>query len=276
MTAERVVGLLELLRAYAEVYARSMYYLGMNMHALAEQVRLDDIEQDVVLDKLTKLHEECKRSGLQMTALLLEQETPNFWSDNREKLGLVHSVDHIAQTLQNELSLQFFFKLDANQRKLFEDPIHRWEAICLRFEPAIRDVEEMNKCFALQRYTAAMFHALHVAELGAIELGGYLRVTDPKKGWGPTERQLGELVKGGHSKLPRYLKGRFEFLEQVHREIESMMLAWRHKVDHAANHLFIVPNSDFTPDVAEHIIGSVRMFMLRLQEGLPTSEKKKK
>jgi hypothetical protein len=50
-----------------------------------------------------------------------------------------------------------------------------------------------------------------------------------------------------------------------------MVLAWRHKVDHAANHLAILPNTDFTPDVAEHIIGAVRIFMIRLMEGLPPS-----
>jgi hypothetical protein len=129
-------------------------------------------------------------------------------------------------------------------------------------------VEEMNKCFALNRYTASMFHALHVAEWGAIELGNYIGVTDPKKGWGPTERKLKEFIKAGHAPLPQHLDGQFEFLEQMGREIDSMVLAWRHKVDHAANHLAIVPNTEFTPDIADHIIGSVKVFMNRLVEGI--------
>ena len=48
-----------------------------------------------------------------------------------------------------------------------------------------------------------------------------------------------------------------------------MAIAWRHKVDHAANHLAIVPNTEFTEDIAEHIMGAVRIFMLRLTEGMP-------
>jgi hypothetical protein len=47
-----------------------------------------------------------------------------------------------------------------------------------------------------------------------------------------------------------------------------MMLAWRHKVDHAANLLYIVPNAEFAPDVAEHIMQSVKMYMTRLVEEL--------
>lgn len=132
-----------------------------------------------------------------------------------------------------------------------------------------RDVEEMSKCFALGRYSAAMFHALHVAEWGAIKLGDFIGVSDPRKGWRPTEKKLEQLINGGHANLPAQLRGKFEFLEQMNREITTMTLAWRNKVDHAANHLAVLPNTDFTPDVAEHIIISVRMYMLRLMEGLP-------
>jgi hypothetical protein len=114
-----------------------------------------------------------------------------------------------------------------------------------------------------------MFHALHVAEWGAIALGDYIGVIDPKKGWSPTERRLRELLKAGHSNLPSTLTGKFDFLEQMGREIDSMVLAWRHKVDHAANHLAIVPDTDFTPDIARHIIGCVKVFMTRLAHGIP-------
>jgi hypothetical protein len=126
----------------------------------------------------------------------------------------------------------------------------------------------MNKCFSLGRYTASMFHALHVAEWGAIEFGNYIGVTDPKKGWGPTQKKLNELINAGHSNLPAILKGKFEFVEQMNREIQTMVLAWRHKVDHAANHLAIVPNTEFTPEISRHVIDSVKVFMARLEEGM--------
>jgi hypothetical protein len=114
-----------------------------------------------------------------------------------------------------------------------------------------------------------MYHAMQIAEGGAIELGNYIGVTDHRKGWGPTEKKLRQIIADGHLKLPVNLAGKFEFLEQMNREIDSMVLAWRHKLDHAANHLAIVPNAVFTPDIAEHIMKAIRVFMLRLMEGLP-------
>ena len=173
--------------------------------------------------------------------------------------------------LVDEMQGIFFLSLSPSEGRRYEDWASGWKAILGRFPDTTRDIEEMNKCFALGRYTASMFHALHVAEWGAIALGKYIGTTDPKEGWGSTERKLREIVKGGHSNLPPNLAVSFEFMEQMSREIDSMVLAWRHKVDHAANHLHIVPNTEFTPDIAEHIIGAVRIFMQRILEGIPES-----
>ncbi len=169
----------------------------------------------------------------------------------------------------DELGGQYFLSLSPAEASRFENWRSGWEGILGRFPDATRDVEEMNKCFALARYNASMFHALHVAEWGAIVLGRFIGISDPKEGWGATERKLADLIRNGHPNLPGALVGKFEFLEQMNREIDSMVLAWRHKVDHAANHLHIVPNAEFTPDIAEHIIGAVRIFMQRLLEGIP-------
>ncbi len=171
----------------------------------------------------------------------------------------------------DELQGRFFCALTASEARHYSKPTEGWGDVIERFPATIADIEEMNKCFAFARYTASMFHALHVAEWGAIYLGGQIGVIDPKKGWNPTEKKLREIIKAGHSALPSSVACSFEFLEQMHREIDSMVLAWRHKVDHAANHLHIVPNTEFTPEIAEHIIGAVKIFMQRLVEGIPVT-----
>jgi len=216
-----------------------------------------------------ELLECCKKEGLRMSVLSLERNVAFFDSKLRSTLiaeSLIDAVKRSVMVIEDELSLRAFFVLEPHEVTLYKTPWDGWESIVKQFEETGRDIEEMNKCFALGRYSASMFHALHVAEWGAIRLGDYIGVTDPKKGWGATRSRLAELVKGGHSKLPSGLSGKWDFIEQMSREIDSLALAWRHKVDHAANHPAIVPNSDFTPDIAEHIIGAIRVFMLRLVE----------
>lgn len=214
----------------------------------------------------------CKSASLPMSVLAMTRLQTLFGGKLSDALVAKSVVDAVQRSLiivEDELSLRMYFSLEPEEAESYKNPWKGWEGIVARFGDTTRDIEEMNKCFALGRFTAAMFHALHVAEWGAIALGDYIGVTDPKRGWGATEKKLAEILKGGHPKLPLSLAGKFAFLEQMGREIDSMVLAWRHKVDHAANHLAIVPNAEFTPDIAEHIIGGVRVFMTRLVDGIP-------
>jgi hypothetical protein len=227
-------------------------------------------ETDFLQSTLADLSRLCAASELPMTQLAVNSALFAIHiPDPTMKRGtLKKMLDTITDRLPDELSTKLFFQVPHSRREFFENPLSGWEAVVKRFDACVRDVEEMNKCFALSRYIAAMYHALQVAEVGAIELGNKIGVTDPKKGWGPTTRRLSELVKSGHSKFDASMGVTFDFVEQMNREVETMKLAWRHKVDHAANHLAILPNSDFTPDVAEHIMKSVRLFMDRLVEEL--------
>jgi hypothetical protein len=220
---------------------------------------------------LVELVEQCKSADLKICVPSLNRLFILFdepLSDNAIADSLTEAVNRAIIIVQDELAAHLYFVLEPREAELYNEPWQGWEKIIASFADTTRDIEEMNKCFALARYTASMFHALHVAEWGAIKLGDAIGVTEPKKGWGPTQKKLQAIVDGGHSKLPPHLTGKFEFLEQMNREIHTMMLAWRHKVDHAANHLAIVPNTEFTPEIAEHIIGCVKVFMARLQEGL--------
>jgi hypothetical protein len=213
----------------------------------------------------------CKDADLRLSVIALERVIEFATSEKYFKTmphlvkeNLCDNIKKAIMTVEDELSLRSYFAFEPKEADYFNKPWAGWEAVTSKYGETIRDIEEMSKCFAFCRYTAAMFHAMQVAEWGAIKLGDYLGVVDPKKGWGATRSRLSELVKGGHTKLPASLAAKWDFIEQMNRQIDSMALAWRHKVDHAANHLAIVPNTDFTPDIAEHIIGAVRVFMLRL------------
>lgn len=207
-----------------------------------------------------------------MTLSLLNDVIPFFERIDETQLWSHEKLNHVCDDLQRELSLQLFVRIRPEHRRKFDKPFLGWESIVKIFVDAEGDIEEMNKCFALCRYTAAMFHATRVAEWGAIKLGERIGVTDHKKGWSATCNQLARLVKDGYQNKPAYVGLEFDFLLQINQEIDTMKLAWRHKIDHVDGHLSIVPNAEFAPDIAEHIIGSVRVFMLRLADELKKSE----
>ena len=268
MTSERVVSLLELLRIYGKNYVRLSNCLGIISAALS----VSDpkiAHHDLVISALGMfdgMKPQLIAVGLTATAAQIAR-AEEIWNLYHKPELFAMQCQELLHRLEDELSLSFFFTLPQERAEYFEEPLKNWKDIFKRFPNTIRDIEEMNKCFALCRYTAAMYHAMQIAEIGAIELGNYIGVTDHRKGWGPTERKLREIIKSGYDHLPAALNGKFAFLEQMHREIDSMVLAWRNKLDHAADRLAILPSTDFTPDIAEHIMSAVRIFMLRLTEG---------
>lgn len=137
------------------------------------------------------------------------------------------------------------------------------------------DVEEMNKCRAFGRDSASVFHVLLVVEHGLIDLGRFLRATDPKQGWDATCKTLAKILSDGRKVAPRHVHRHWDFLELVNKDMQSMKMAWRNKVSHAANHLFLM-TSDFRPEVAEKIITACHGFMLLLATEGPQRPRKKK
>jgi len=188
------------------------------------------------------------------------------WTEAQENVLVM--IEDIQRRMQDELSLILFFKLPADKKKYFDDPRDGWAEVIDRFPDATSDIVEMAKCFALSRFSGAAFHSLLIVEIGVIELGSYIEVTDPKRGWDSTTKKLKALVDGGHNGLPAKLSGQYAFLEQVNQCVQAMKHAWRNKVNHADGKL-VVLRSDFAPDTTEEIMMASRAFMRRLATEMP-------
>jgi hypothetical protein len=171
----------------------------------------------------------------------------------------------LLKTIERELATRVFVSIPYERRKRFSQPVHGWEAIIESFPSAQEDIQEMNKCYALSRYTAAVFHSLLVVEHGLIKLGHQIGVDDPKPGWDATYKRLGWLL-SNRSSIPAELDS--NFLEQTKARLDSMKLAWRNKVNHAAGKL-LVEKTGFTDVSAEEVVVACRSFMRHLAEGLP-------
>jgi hypothetical protein len=175
-------------------------------------------------------------------------------------------VRSLHENIIRELATRVFLSISPEKHSYFAKPIENWEGIIKVFGNAQGDIIEMNKCYALSRYDAAVFHSLLVVEHGLIELGHHIGVTDPKAGWDATTKRLKAIVSAGHNAVPAGLD--FSFLEQANSRADSMKLAWRNKVNHAAGRL-VIEKTGFTDVSAEEVIIACRSFMRHLAEGLP-------
>ncbi len=277
------MSLLEILQIYANTYANCVSFL---QSAANKVLQYEDFWDDepmfipMLHENLVLLEETCDKDELAVTKVLVthvlgvlriavQKENPlsKIAPQVLTKDLLFQYLERIRLTFIDELSTKFFFQLPSNKKQWFEAPTKGWEKIIERFSDTAADVEEMNKCFALSRYTAAVFHSLLVVESGLITLGGLIGAKDKKVGWDATCKRMQELLTAGHGSYPADMSVSFAVLEQINQSAQAMKLAWRNKVNHVAGKLMVMSTS-FAPDVAEEIILATRGFMRRLATDL--------
>ncbi len=173
----------------------------------------------------------------------------------------------LQERLTDEMGGKSVWALSVREAELYSFPRKGWEEIVERFPDALTDVE----CFACSRYAAVVFHSVQVVEVGLIELGKFIGVTDPLSGWTATTNRIQQIIKKGHDARTPFERQHFPFLEQMYGTIEGLKNAWRNKISHAQGKLTLL-TSDFSPDVAEEILFATRAFMRRLATDTPLAE----
>jgi hypothetical protein len=172
--------------------------------------------------------------------------------------------------LRDETAQRMFWSLSLGEADYYNNPRKGWENIIERFGDSVSDIEEARKCFALSRYPAAIFHSLQVVEIGLLELGKFISVTDPHSGWTAVAAKLKTIVSKPYKQRSDWERQNFSFLEQVQGTVEALKDAWRNKIVHTQARLALM-SKDFSAEIAEEILFATRAFMRRLADGLPTS-----
>jgi hypothetical protein len=264
--------LLELLHFYAEKYM----HMAADLHDLEVCTYMDEHSDDESEKKETQERSRdslldcancCDAIGLRVSLLHANELIEAI------KYGPLAAADvkSLRQNIERELSCHFFIAIPDLRKSAFIESRKGWEDIADAFPRSIDEIEEMNKCFALCRYSAAVFHSLLVVEHGLVAMGKPLGITDPKEGWDATCRKLEAIVKAGHNENKTSLD--FNFLSQINACVQTMKLAWRNKVNHATGRI-IVMSGGFAPDIAEEIIIATRGFMRRLAAGMKAERAK--
>lgn len=259
-------NLLEILRLYAEKYChlvQGLHGAGLQITLIetgpAERKMAEDI-LSVLIPTMGEMQIESEAIGLEATSDAIKVAL-KAWSDYHDLRLFMHHCLSVQQSLTNELARRVCFILPRSSQKLYENPCEKWEQILITFPDARGDIEEMNRCMAFNRYPAAVFHVLLAVEYGIVALGKFVGVTDSKPGWDATCNAVEGILRVGRKTATSDILKHFGFLELVNKDMQSMKMAWRNKVSHAANHLILM-TSDFKPEVAEKIISACHGFML--------------
>jgi len=267
MMLGKVVSLLEILRLYAENYIRVIHCISQVSTSLSVN-DTQSIRRDMVISSLgllDGLKPQLEMAGLKNTVLQIEHLQAR-WREYQDYAVFSIQCVELLRRLEDELKSRVLLIIPEGVQALYSNPRTDWEGCILRLPQTVDNIDEMNRCFALSRYTASVFHSLLIAETGLMELGKYIGVTDPKLGWNATCMKLETICKPGRQTYTYAIP--FNSIEQINQAVQSMKVAWRNKVNHEAGRL-VVLDPQFTEGQAQEIIMATRSFMRWLAKEMP-------
>jgi hypothetical protein len=267
-----VVSLLEVLELEAKAFVslstmlREMETIGDVASKTAET--LCEIDRHKISGMCEILADMCVDYAMPMSA----KKANRICDEIKLNGNMLYSSAHVhlkelRERVEDELESSFFLHLEPAQAAMYQNPDKGWEVIGKRFNKIQFNIEESGKCFALERYGAAVFHVLQVAEYGVIQVAKLLKVEGDKPGWGSLKR-LSDLIKEPFPKRTALAQQHTKLLENMVPLAVVIKDSWRHKLDHVDNQIIWV-DTDFSPEVAAEIISATRAFMRKLAKELP-------
>ncbi len=217
----------------------------------------------------TELKRQCEAIGLTISIDLIDRMLKGLSDPKYTRAKAERQLEDLEWRITDEMNHKYFLLLSPREMSFFTKPQRGWENIIARFPLVMGDLEEAQKCFALGRYAAAVFHSLQIVEVGLRQLADFIR--HPNPGWTAVTHAVKKIIEQKFENRTEFGKRNYEFLEQIQAAVEVLNNSWRNKVIHAQGQLTVM-TADFSPEIAEEILVASRNFMRCLATGLPSRE----
>lgn len=158
---------------------------------------------------------------------------------NKVTVGEVRDcIADVQSRLRDEFDLVQMIVLNRGQKSLCEPAnklVDGWDITGI-FPEAARELEEGCKCVALQRPTAAVFHAMRMMEVGMRKFSELLNLPDPAT---VNDRNWGNMLKAIKDEIDRKYPPKERLpgtdgvpLEQLYVSLDAVKNAWRNPTMH--------------------------------------------
>lgn len=234
---------------------------------------LDSVIIEAIRPQFVLWDKQCTALGLGASRMSVLR-IANFLNAEQPTYGHLRSLaEQLYDRIRDELQAKLFLHIPLPDSDYYQNPLREWDPIVQRFPQTIGDAEEASKCYALERYAAAVFHCMQVVEATLIELGRFIRVPKGNKpSWGATTGHLGIILQKKPEQLTAFERKNLEKLRQVHAVAQALQHAWRNKISHAGERLVLL-TPDFNREIANDIMVASQAFARRLATDLPARKK---
>jgi len=222
----------------------SMFFMG------DEPVK-DEYRQKI-REFLSGLENDADVFGLPLTAKSLKRLFEELDDEGYTNSQLAERLQELRGRYSDELDDRLFLSVTSGHASYLQTPQAGWRETIDKFPSTFLDVEEASRCFALGRYTASVFHAMRVLEVGLVCLALEFGVSAGRSNWGPIiDRIEAEITK--RSKTQGASWPDQQFYSAAAAQFRFFKDAWRNHVIHR--------RLSFDEEGAQQIYVHVREFM---------------
>lgn len=221
-----------------------------------------------VVPHIQKAALDCEKAGLPSSLKLARrmiEEVRRTPGTTLNELG--DRLATLAERISDDLDSLLVLRVECERIRYYEQSALFGDAVAKCFNTAMPDAEEAGNCFALGRYTAAVFHLMRVLEAGLLKLAAIAEIHDHKPSWNRILTEIERIMQKTRfpDRSPQ-LQKHSRFLDQVLPHMRAINDAWRDKVAHFEDR--IIPTEEYTEDKAEVILKNTGALMKLLTNEL--------
>lgn len=221
----------------------------------------DESTKDAIRETIRDLRGNLESLELPVAVKQLDRITVSLGANVPVTMGnLAHATTELSARMEDELETSLVLQIPRERSPYFEKTDGFGSGVGTRFPDVAFDLEEAHTCYALGRYTAAIYHTMRVLEVGLQELAADLRVSVPdSKNWQVLLDNCRTAIKA----LPRSTGDEKKQLGQRQATVahlQSVKDAWRNDTMH--------PRAQYTEPQARDILTNAKALMASLAEFL--------
>ena len=213
---------------------------------------------DMMASSLGELHREAEQLGLRPVVRQLERIKDHFLGGSATGQSLRPMVVDLYNRMLEVFEERLFLTLSPDAERYYSQPEPLFGSVVDNAFPSTADdIAEAGKCFALGRYTAAVFHLMRTLEVGLGALARETKATTGNPNWETVLNAITSRVNqmGPATDGPDW-KERQQYISEAVAQFRIFKHAWRNYVTHS--------RVTYDEEKARAIYESVREFMSHL------------
>lgn len=243
-----------MLRFFAHDFVRGCGVFAQVWHRLLNGIHPDDNSMQAYFGECKALIAECERLGLPVS-LKAGRTIERYITSGATSLPeMGRQLVEFHTRIIDELEGQHFLMIPADKAAIYTDPLRGWDDQIKAFGSSQTDIEEAQKCFVLQRFTACVFHLMRALETPLRLLSTELGIVKHSPTW---QAYLSVMEKAIAAKFPDKSKAHEEkriYFSALEGQLRAIKTAWRNPTMHEIARVY-------TEEMAQELIVLVRGFM---------------